>query len=510
VVNIVGIGLFAAGALYLNQFRTGLIETRVQSLTIQAEIIASAIAQTSARGFDRMQINPSLAAQILNRLVLPTQTRARLFSQDGLMIVDSRDILTPEPVRSYPLEAPNKNQDLASRIEEFYSAIVNRLTSLHRPLYRESDARDATEYVEVMLALQGNAANAVRENSMGEPILSVAVPVQRFRMVLGSLMLTTEAGDIDEIVSAERRNIVQVFLVALAAGIVMSAVMAGTIVRPIRRLAEAAEGVRNRKSGRSGIPDLSKRGDEIGDLSAVLSDMTATLYDRIDAIERFAADVAHEIKNPLSSISSAVESLPRVKDPQTRERLQQILQEDVRRLDRLISDISQASRLDAQLSRTPLEPVDLASLLRALCEVYEETREDTPRLQLDITPGEKFTVQGSEGRIGQVIRNLLENAISFSPPGGVIRIALIREGRSISISVEDDGPGIPEENLETIFERFYTERPQSEAFGQHSGLGLSISRQIVETYGGKLIAENRRAGDGEILGARFTVRFTAG
>ncbi|MFZ5932020.1 MAG: stimulus-sensing domain-containing protein [Pseudomonadota bacterium] len=509
IVNVVGLGLFAGGALYLNQFRSGLIETRIASLTTQAEIIASAIAFTSARGLDVTQINPAIAAQILNRLVLPTQTRARLFRADGLLIVDSRQKILPEPVRSFTLEAPRLSQRLAERIEQFYSSLSSKLSAWRRPLYREIEDKRGAEFVEVTLALRGYPANTVRENSMGEPILSVAVPVQRFKMVLGGLMLTTEAGDINEIVSAERRSILEVFLVALLIGVIMSVVMAGTIVRPIRQLADAAENVRNRKGGRSTIPDFSRRNDEIGDLSAVLADMTAALYDRIDANEHFAADVAHEIKNPLSSISSAVESMPRAKDQATRDKLLGILQDDVRRMDRLISDISQASRLDAQLSRAPVEPVELASLLSALIEIFTETREDMPKIRLDISPHERFIVMGGEGRIGQVMRNLLENAASFSPPGGMITVSLKRSGRDVQVIIEDEGPGIPEENLETIFERFYTERPHGEAFGRHSGLGLSISRQITQAYGGSLTAENRKDADGKVLGARFIVKFRA-
>ncbi|MCK9993067.1 MAG: two-component system, OmpR family, sensor histidine kinase ChvG [Alphaproteobacteria bacterium] len=455
------------------------------------------------------RINPALATQILNRLVLPTQTRARLFRADGMLIVDSRQRILPEPVRSFPLEAPSLLQRMAETMENFYTALNRKITALRRPIYREIEDVRGTEFIEVILSLQGQPANTVRENSRGEPILSVAVPVQRFRMVLGSLMLTTEAGDIDEIVRAERRSILEVFLVALGIGVLISVIMAGTIVRPIRQLAEAAENVRNRKGGRSSIPDFSRRNDEIGDLSIALADMTAGLYDRIDANEHFAADVAHEIKNPLSSISSAVESIPRAKDQETRDKLLGILQDDVRRMDRLISDISQASRLDAQLSRAPVEPVELASLLGALIEIFVETREDMPKIILELPPRVNFFVLGGEGRIGQVIRNLLENAVSFSPPGGVITVGLARSGRQAQVTIDDEGPGIPEENLETIFERFYTERPHGEAFGRHSGLGLSISRQITEAYGGSLSAENRRDARGNILGARFRVNFRA-
>ncbi len=453
-----------------------------------------------------------LATQMLRRLVAPARTRAQLFNSDGQLVVDSRDLTTsPAPVRVEPLSDPRAN-DVAGKIEQFYARLIELLPTEHRQLYRELEDPSANEYAEVLLALNGKSASTVRVNSQGEPILSVAVPVQRFKVGLGALMLTTEANDIEEIVRAERRAIIQIFIAALGLAVVMSTILAGAIVRPLRHLAEAAERVRNRHEKRAMIPDLTARHDEIGDLSGVLADMTANLHDRIDAIEQFAADVAHEIKNPLTSISSAIETLPRVVDPASREKLIAIIQDDVRRLDRLISDISQASRLDAQLSRARMEPVDLALLLDAMLEIFRETRDAGPLILLDLKSHggpDEFIVQGDEGRIGQVVRNLLENAVSFSPPGGVIQVSAERSDGNVQITVEDEGKGVPEENLETIFERFYTQRPEGEAFGTHSGLGLSISRQIVDAYGGAIRAENRRADDQTIIGARFIVTLQA-
>jgi len=450
---------------------------------------------------------------MLRRLVLPTRTRARLFNANGQLIVDSRTLLaTPAPVRVEPLEAPDAN-DVVGALEALYARLINLLPAEHRQLYRELNHPRAHEYAEVLLALNGKAASTVRVNSQGEPILSVAVPVQRFKLGLGGLMLTSEADDIDEIVRAERRAILQIFFAALALAGGMSMIMAGAIVRPLRRLAQAAERVRDRREWREGIPDFTARGDEIGDLSGILADMTNTLHDRIDTIERFTADVAHEIKNPLTSISSAVEILPQVKDQASRDKLIAIIRDDVRRLDRLISDISQASQLDAQLSRASLEPVELAPLFTGLLEMFRETRKDGPQFALEFMPAsgapDEFTVRGEAGRIGQVLRNLLENAVSFSPLSGVIRVAVSRTGPEVRITVEDQGQGIPQENIETIFERFYTQRPPGEAFGKHSGLGLSISRQIVEAYGGSIRAENCRAENQAITGARFIVTLQA-
>ncbi len=502
-VNFVGLGLFAAGALYLNQFRSGLIETRIQSLITQAEIIAGAIAQTSARGPAATRVNPVIASQIVRRIVLPTQTRARLFNVEGTLVVDSRDLVFPQPVRSYALPQPGKAPDTGQswivRLEQSYARLVEWLFQRDRPLYQEVESARASDYPEVTAALQGDISGIVRENSQGEPIISVAVPVQRFRVVLGGLMLTTEAADIDEIVRAERRAIIEVFLVALAVATAMSLVTAGAIVRPIKRLAEAADRVRLFKTERAPIPDMSRRNDEVGDLSVALIEMTTALYDRIDAIERFAADVAHEIKNPLTSINSAIESLAIARDDKSKAKLMAIIHNDVRRMDRLISDISAASRLDAQLSRAKPAPVKIVPLLRALVDLFRETQEKAVTYQLqttDLQPGGEATtvVRGEEGRLVQVFRNLLENALSFSPEAGTIRIRVRPDGNMIVVSIEDEGPGFPLSNLERVFERFYTDRPEMAKEDGHSGLGLSISRQIIEAYGGTIQAENRYAG----------------
>jgi two-component system sensor histidine kinase ChvG len=251
------------------------------------------------------------------------------------------------------------------------------------------------------------------------------------------------------------------------------------------------------------------RRDEIGELADALDESATALWARMDAIERFAADVAHEIKNPLTSMRSAIETLRRLSDPERQQRMLAIIGDDVQRLDRLISDISDASRVDAELSRTPTEPVDVAPILATLAELHEATREEgAARIVLD-APAEGLRVRAVEGRLVQVLRNLIANAVSFSPAGGTIRLAGREQGGIVEIAVEDEGPGIPEARLEHVFERFYSERPSGERFGQHSGLGLSISRQIIEALRGTIAAENRRDGEGRIAGARFVVRLPA-
>ncbi len=349
----------------------------------------------------------------------------------------------------------------------------------------------------------------MRINDRGELIVSVAVPVQRFRNTMGALLLSTLGGDIDAIVEAERWAILRVFVVAGGVMVVLSILLAGTIAGPMRRLAAAAERVRHGVADRDAIPDFSDRQDEIGHLSQSLRDMTGALYDRIEAIERFAADVAHELKNPLTSLRSAVETLPLARRDEDRARLIEIVRHDVRRLDRLISDISDASRLDAEMQREGWAQVDIVQLLETVVAIQNDTRKpDQARIDLVVQPhpnGRRaFTIPGHDSRIGQVVSNLLANARSFSPPGGVVIVTACRDGASVEIVVDDMGPGIRVDPIERIFERFYTDRPE-QSFGDNSGLGLSISKQIVEAHGGTIRAENR-TGPAGVAGARFTVR----
>ena len=361
------------------------------------------------------------------------------------------------------------------------------------PVYHELGPDDGQGYPEVAQALNGQDASVVRVNERGDVIVSVAVPVQRFRAVRGALMLSTQGADIDDMVEAERLAIIKVFLVAAGVMIVLSILLAGTIAEPVRRLADAAESVRRRIRSRVEIPDFTRRRDEIGHLSGTLRDMTNALYSRIEAIESFAADVSHELKNPLTSLRSAVETLPVAKTEESRGRLLGVIMHDVQRLDRLISDIADASRLDAELQRQETAPVDFAKLLNTIVAVANEVkRDDGVKVTLRFEGGapRAFQVPGHDSRLGQVIDNLIENARSFSPPGGTVRVVCRRLRKQIEIFVDDDGPGVPPHALEKIFERFYTDRPH-QGFGQNSGLGLSISKQIVEAHGGTIWVENR-------------------
>ena len=537
-LNIAGLLALVASILYLSQFRAGLIDARAQSLLVQAEIIAAAIAasatvQTNTITVDPERlldlkagesyagpeeyspldfpINPERVAPVLRTLISPTKTRARIYDPNGTLLLDSR---TLENVLRYDLPPPAGQPGIAER------ALIAVRTWLNRgdlPLYRELGPENGTGYEEVADSLKGQKRSMVRVNSRGEVIVSVAVPVLRSRAIHGALMLSTQGDDIDQMVTAERLAILKVGGVASAVMIVLSLLLASTIAGPVRRLADSAEHVRRRVKMRVEIPNFTRRRDEIGHLSGALRDMTGALYNRIEAIERFAADVAHELKNPLTSLRSAVETLPLARTDSSRARLLEVIEHDVRRLDRLISDISDASRLDAELQRQDIAPVDLRRLLMTLTLVANETR-----LGHDVavevrfegrSANDGFSVPGHDSRLGQVISNLLSNAQSFSEAGGKVRILCRRMRTEIEIMVDDDGPGIRPDALERVFERFYTDRPH-QGFGQNSGLGLSISKQIIEAHSGRIWAENRlgrKGPDGEssVAGARFVVRLPA-
>jgi two-component system, OmpR family, sensor histidine kinase ChvG len=537
-LNIAGLVALVASILYLSQFRAGLIDARAQSLLVQAEIIAGAIAASATVATntitidpDRLQdlkpgesfgadeysgldfpINPERVAPVLRTLISPTKTRARIYDPNGGLLLDSRNL---ENVLRFNLPPPSSEKP--GIVERTMIAVRTWLNRGDLPLYRELGPENGNGYQEVAEALQGQKRSMVRVNTRGEVIVSVAVPVQRSRAIHGALMLSTQGDDIDQMVTAERLAILKVGGVASAVMIMLSLLLASTIAGPVRRLADSAERVRRRIRTRVEIPDFTRRRDEIGHLSGALRDMTDALYNRIEAIEMFAADVAHELKNPLTSLRSAVETMPLARNENSRARLLAVIEHDVKRLDRLISDISDASRLDAELQRQDMTSVDLRRLLNALTTVANETRRGN-NIAVEARfegrgAGDTFSVPGHDSRLGQVISNLLSNAQSFSEAGCKVRITCRRVRSEIEIMVDDDGPGIREDALERIFERFYTDRPH-QGFGQNSGLGLSISKQIIEAHGGRIWAENRAGppnaeGDATVAGARFVVRLPA-
>jgi two-component system sensor histidine kinase ChvG len=514
-INMLALSILVAGVLYLGDYRQSLIRAELSALRTQAQLFAVALAEGAIHleQSSEQQVATNIRNQMLRRLVEATGTRARLFNRAGELAADSRYFgKTRQAVEVEQLPPPGiERGGPADAVFDIYDRLTRWLPGT-MPLshYREIPEPSAADYPEVMSALMGDDSKIVRAYSQDSMMLSVAVPVQRYKRILGALMLTKPSASIDNALLDVRLDILKIFGVAIAITTFLSIYLARTIARPVKRLAAAADRVRRDHGREERIPDFTNRNDEIGDLSHALRAMTAALWTRMDAIERFAADVAHEIKNPLTSLRSAVETAARIKDPDQQRKLMSIIQDDVGRLDRLISDISDASRLDAELSRSHREPVDLAGMLSTLADVHSTTAADGgPKLVLEIMDGEKLMVQGMEGRLVQVFRNLIANAVTFSPPGGAIRITAFRDRKAVVITFDDDGPGIPPGKEEAIFQRFYTERPHGEKFGTHSGLGLSISQQIVDAHDGTIRASNRLGADGKILGARFTVSLPA-
>jgi len=512
LINLAAPLLLAAAFLYLDQFRLGLIDARLNALQYESSLIAGALGESAISPFEMApQLDPEMARQLLRRLSAQSNSRARLFDHRGEIIADSRLLLAAgRGVVTRTLPPPNVEPPWDEMLIRLYDAMNTLfMTTLDLPRYTELPFAHANDYEEARSALRGEPGTALRELGDGRLILTAAVPVQGLRQVVGALLLSADSQDIDARVREERITVFKLFVAILGFTILASLYLAGAIVRPLHHLADAAERIRNAK-GRIAhlhIPDFSARQDEIGDLSATLGAMTQALMQRIDAIEHFAADVAHEIKNPLTSLRSAMETFARIEDPEKRARLLQVMQDDVRRVDRLITDISDASRLDAELARAEASPLDLAGMLRSIVESYAARRmPGHPQVRFHADGTGPFRALGFESRLGQVLRNLIDNALSFSPPDGVIDVRIWREGGMVCFDVRDTGPGIPAENLESVFERFYCERPRDEAFGLHSGLGLSIARQIVQSLNGEIHAENRTDSPS---GARFVVKLPA-
>lgn len=494
-LNLLSLLILFGGALALNEWRRGLVEARQESLSVQAELLGNVLGELGiTRGEPYPMLDPVAAALWLRDNFIPTGQRARLYDMDGLLVTDSYAVSDAIPGGPLPPARP-----------------AGTPTPTTRETPREAarlDKSRAELAAEVERALAGEVQANVRRSETGNRVVSVSIPIRHVEQVLG--VLTLEAGDVDEILDAQRRALMPFALVALGVNLLASLLLHLFVARPVLRLSAAADQVRMQRARAISLPDLEDRKDEIGDLARSLETMTRALSDRMDAIERFAADVSHEIKNPLTSIRSALETLPLVKTEAQREKLTGLLQQDVRRLDRLITDISNASRLDAELSRDRPRAVELATLLADIVSVYDAAARpgETP-VRLTLPDGDPGRVVGRDGPLGQVFRNLIDNARSFSPPDGEVRVGLIHADDAVRVTVEDDGPGIPSENLETVFERFYTSRPRGAVFGSNSGLGLSIVRQIVEAHGGRVWAENRHDADGAVLGARFTVRLPA-
>ncbi len=511
VVNLILYVVVVAVTLWLGQSRSTLVEQRVEALTAQATIIAATIAEHA--GVPQTQTYDWVHANnILRSLALPTGFRAQIYDRNGRLTGDTRNLHEGEfLVETAPIDRPGPLGGLFFRIQEFYDRYL-WATGQKRELYRESLGDSIPDHEEIYKSLDGENLHQLRENSERELIISVYVPVRRVKTVLGVIVFSTIGGDIDAIVDKEFNALFRFYGIALLANAAASLWVGGLIARPIRRLAAGADS--HERAGKepgapkkAAIPDYSNRSDEIGKLSRSLIRMTNSLYDRIGDIESFAADVAHELKNPLSSMRSAVEYISRADDPKRAKELLGVIKNDIDRMNRLVTDIANASRLDAELVREKRSDIDMRRMLETMVDINQGSADEAGVsliLELPAVPA-RLTARGLENRLAQVFHNLIDNAISFSSIDSKVTISAHLETLdnvpSLLVEIVDEGPGVPVDNLESIFRRFYSLRPEGETFGLHSGLGLSICRQIVQAHGGRIWAENRS----DRSGAKFKV-----
>lgn len=532
-VNLVAPFVLVLGILYMGQYQDNLIRAEMETVKAEAQVFAGAIAEGAIKPVEQGRpflfakpveietLVPELARRMVRRLGETTDSRTLLFNIDGKMIGDSEELLSRSAIRHKdPMGPPAPiriMQKIILKTAQFLSFALPHSQSLD--IYPMVNSNQAKDYPDAHYALEGHVSGTAFRSVDGKILLSAAAPVQKIRQVMGVVVLTREGKAVEQAMNQVRFEVLTIFMGSLSVTIFLSLYLAGIIGKPLKKLARAAENIRQGKGRQVEIPDLSHRRDEIGELSVSLRAMTHALWDRMDTIERFAADVSHEIKNPLTSLRSAVETAAVVKNQKDKDKLMEIIQHDVQRLDRLITDISNASRLDAELSRDEMNDVNLYLLLQKLADAHKNPMErsglrdnftgrsadETPQIRLTTNGTPPITVRGNEIRLAQVFENLISNALSFSPPRGLVTITITLDKTSVRVTVDDQGPGIPENKLGAIFERFYSERPKHEAYGRHSGLGLSIAHQIVMAHGGKIWAENRENNGDAITGARFTV-----
>lgn len=511
LVNIIGQGILIGVLVfvYLPQFKDLMISQRIEFLQRHGDLIALIVAEAAGRSdaSGEAVYNPLAANQVLRRIVNDIGGRARLYDKTGRLTADTRNIFgVIEPIQAVPL-SDAKGTGYFDGLFDVFTTYLGSLFHTAYPVYHETNDEGITNAPEVYTALEGTFASAVRQNSSDDLIVSVAIPVQKFKAVIGALVLSTDSGDIDQIVTETRQRILELFGVVLLISIITSMIVAYTIAYPIAKLTRAArqsflQKQQNTQLLRVNIPDMQDRGDEIGDLSTSLREMTNALYSRIDAIEAFAADVAHEIKNPLTSLRSAVESLRIVRDDKSKEKLMRVIEKDVVRMDRLLTDISNASRLDAELVREKATVFDVNELLHNVIEAKSMAE---PNVAFTFEKdGQPYLIEGLENRIAQVFQNIIENGLSFirmiDQPEICIEMQVV--DAHVMVSITDNGPGIPEGAHNLIFNRFYSSRPDHEDFGRHSGLGLSICDQIIKAHSGKIWADNVTP---PMQGARFCI-----
>jgi len=507
-VNVGALLILGFGLLYSGQYERELIRAELSALTSEAEMLAAALAEGGVR--EDIEGNPrladDLARHMLRKLSEGKVHRSMVFSKTGEMMLDTHQMLGPGGVvEVVPLDPPYATWSLWRKLSHASELALDVLpTRLRMRSYVPGTLPNAQSYPYVIDSINGNIEAHAWRNDDGRILLTVSMPIQKLKNVLGGVLLQRSGEDIDEAVRSVQFTVIKLFLLALLITVLLSAYLSETIARPILRLSEAAGHVKRSSLQQDSIPDFTYRRDEIGILSGALREMTGALADRMDAISSFAADVAHEIKNPLASVKSAVETLAVVKDTAQRDRLIGIVQDDINRLNRLITDISAASRLDSEIIHAEKAPFDFCDMVVQTVNAERQARSNGSQLRVVVAP-QPLRIMGNDTQLSRVLCNLIQNGLSFVTDTGTVDVTVACDAKNVMMYVDNDGPAIPEKKLEAIFARFYSERPQGEKFGLHSGLGLSISRQIVHAHSGMIYAENLKDAQGKHRGVRFTV-----
>ena len=514
-INVIAIFVVFTAVLHLDRYEDSLIQTELEGLERQATLFANALSEVAvARTLGTHNYLSITAVQnVIDRSALDSPARSRVFDTGGELLADSYRLPGRVPsVTTTPLASVSPNIFFQKFLDNFFQDFFYSSTQQHVPNYQQHTIQLARAFPEVISALRGSSIKTVKATTTGGKELTVAMPIrdslfEKYKPVLGVLLLSSDDKNINAAFNSYQKELIIAVVIAIIITSALSLYLSRSITRPILRLASAAEKIRSDRNGQQEISKVSERNDELGELSKALTQMTDDLWQRLDAIEKFAADVAHEIKNPLTSIRSAVETASKIKENEKRDKLLALILDDVHRLDRLITDISDSSRLDTELSREKFTAIDIGKLLRAFYELRTSQKKfGEKNLTLNITEGNaELLILGHEIRIVQVIDNIVDNAITFSPPHGSINIVISADTKSVTITIDDQGPGIPKGKLDAIFDRFYSERPSTEKFGLHSGLGLSICKQITEAHNGDITAENRLDHQNITRGARFII-----
>ena len=505
-LNILALFFLLGGFFSIDKYQQTLIENEYQKLEDEGRILSQAIGRSIAIADNyRAQIIMTREAQTtIVHLLEKSRVRIRLFSYQGDLLADSkRTIGFRTKIKETQLPDVKKKNFFRISFEKIYTyttAIIAKASNL--PIYEENVLQQAEDYEEVLKALYGEETKNLRQLESGRKLFSLALPVQSYRKISGAILLTVNSENVETKLQNFRFEVFKVFFLALFLTICVTIYLSDSIIRPIRKLAAVAKEIDPSRRKKIIVPQFSDRNDEINDLAISLKNMLNSLLERMDAIEKFAADVSHEIKNPLTSLKSAVEIASKTKNKKQLDKLSKIIVHDVKRLDRLVTDISNASRLDAELSRENMKNIDIKTIIKNIINFYNKNNK---LILFKFEKNIKYRILGNQQRLSQVFTNIFDNALSFNKKNKKIEIYLKGNKNLITIYVDDFGPGLPKQNSEKIFDRFYTERPKGEKFGEHSGLGLSISKQIIEVHNGSITAQNKINKNRQDSGARFTI-----